>query len=155
MTFAYHIYSNCRWNNFSLVGWKSSSHQNSLRFRRPFVGQLYVNLFAICASFVNQHDRIRVCLTGLLLDFGSGSCRGALPNVSLEEPFFSKKQRSRSCFGWVTNCGSSKMALASVEEPLKRSCVKYPLTLLRYRKLELPWMLGMSLRARIKPPRNI
>jgi len=35
-------------------------------------------------------------LAGLLSGSGSGSSRGALPNVFLEEPFFSKKQRSPS-----------------------------------------------------------
>lgn len=42
---------------------------------------------------------------------GSGSCRGTLPNILLEELFFSKKQRSRNV----------------LEEPLERSRAKHPL----------------------------
>jgi hypothetical protein len=48
-----------------------------------------------------------VCLPGLL----SGSSKGALPNVFLEELFFSKKQRSQNCFGEATN--SSKHGFGS------------------------------------------
>ena len=69
----------------------------------------------------------KVCLAELLSGSGSGSSRWVLSNVFLEEPFFSKKQRSRSHFGGATNCGSSKTALTPLEEPLRRSRAKHPL----------------------------
>jgi len=70
-------------------------------------------------------SRLRACLAGLLS--GSGSSRGALPNVFVEKSFLSKKQRSWSRFSEATNYGFSKMVLAPLEEPLVRSPAKQAL----------------------------
>jgi hypothetical protein len=64
-------------------------------------------------------DALRTCLAGVLFGFGSSSSREVMPNVLLEEQFFSKKQRSQSRFGGAMN----------QEEPLRRSHAKQPLIL--------------------------
>jgi hypothetical protein len=57
--------------------------------------------------------RIKVCLAGLLFSSDSDSSREVLPNVVLEKPFLSEKQRSQSRFGKATNYGFSKTALST------------------------------------------
>jgi hypothetical protein len=55
---------------------------------------------------------------------GSSSAPALLPNVFLNEPFFSKKQMSQSHFGEVTNCGSSGRAPRQ-EEPCQTPMLQY------------------------------
>jgi hypothetical protein len=69
--------------------------------------------FAFCPQLSVSGQALRACLAGLLTGSGSGSSRGALPNIFLEKPFLSKK-KSRSRFGEATN---SKTPLALLEEP--------------------------------------
>jgi hypothetical protein len=72
----------------------------------------------------SAYDLIRACLAGLLPDSSSGSCKGALANVFLDEPFSVKYRGVRAI---LEESGSSKTALAPLEEPLERSRAKHPL----------------------------
>jgi hypothetical protein len=58
---------------------------------------------------------------------GSGSSRGALPNVFLDESFSIKSRGARAVLEKSQIMALFKTALAPLEEPLSRSRAKHPL----------------------------
>ena len=84
------------------------------------------NRHALAAvSSEKKSHRFRACLVGLIPRLRL--LRRSSTKQFAREAVFKENRGARAVFGGATNCGSSKIAPAPLEEPLKRSPVKHPL----------------------------